>query len=268
MSRRRWPVLLPVLLVPVIGVLQGWAVAAWLSPLLLVPLVARRLAGDVDPLAGLKKTFPFKKYVMTWGPLNWEKWVRRLDGDKDAWSRLRARVGGTDPGSGLAFTKAHWKRLIPFIREHPPLKRRVEREYQLQLASMERALRFSRALRAPAVKSEEWRVLYGRILARLEKHGTNDAFGKGGFFLVDDEVGEPGHKLEILQPEALTRDLLRDLQDCLAGLQNEWYVILTLHFDRVNPDLDPGMIAVWKDRIDEAIDREQLKRALGPRFRL
>ncbi len=81
-------------------------------------------------------------------------------------------------------------------------------------------------------------------------------------------MGEPGQKIELKNPDVLTPALIPDLQRALGSWKNDWYVIITLHFDDVDSELDPGMLVVWADHVDEALDREQLKRILGPRFKL
>lgn len=63
---------------------------------------------------------------------------------------------------------------------------------------------FGKDLKAPELKSREGKTLYERLSILLARHGQNDSLGKGDFFLVGDEVGEPGQKIELTNPDVLT----------------------------------------------------------------
>lgn len=210
--------------------------------------------------AALRKSYPFQQFLKIHGPMNWTRWIRRLD--PTARERVKELGGETALRSGLDIPAAGWKKLKSFIRGHPGLLRRVETEYRLQLMSMMRAAIFGKDLKAPDLKAAEWKALYRRLQTLLA------AFAKGDASLVDVEVAEPGHKIDLRNPDVLTPRLLEELQQALQGWTNDWYVVLALQFDDVDPELDPGMLVVWADHVDEALDRDQLRRILGPRFRL
>jgi hypothetical protein len=218
--------------------------------------------------AAAEKALPFGDFLKTWAPLNWATWVRVLDKDPVARERVRELGGEAALTSGLEIPQKAWKGLRAFIREHPQLLRRAQVEHRLQVMCTMRTALFAGNLPAPERKSAEWKALFDRLTAVLQRHGKGDAFGEGDFFLVDDEVGEPAQKIELQNPDVLTPTLIADLQAELKGWRNDWYVVITLHFEDVDPQLDPGMLVVWADHVDEALDREQYGRLLGPRFKL
>lgn len=232
--------------------------------------------GDEDPeiLAEqawkeMEKVLPFREFVRTWGPLKCGRWVARLHRDQAARKDLQALLEKSGFKTAQRIGRVQLDPLLSFIESHPVLRRHVRLGYRIQLAHTMRAALFGgEAIPAPDVKSEEWKALYDRLVGILAHQGKNDPFGKGDFFLVDDEVGEPGHKIELSNPDVLTPAFLKDLQKALQGWRNDWYVVIQLAFDDASPDLDDAMLVVWKDHVDEVIDREQMKSVLGARFKI
>jgi hypothetical protein len=219
-----------------------------------------------DTLDRMKAEFPPEKYVDIFGPLHWDKWMESLERDSKAREELGAliRKAEAEPRSG-AKAPIH-REILEAVRRDPALKRRVDLEYKIQLAHFLRQVLF-RKVPHPEVKSAEWRSLYESLRAILARLAPPGAEGSPGYYLVDDEVDEPGHKIELSKPELLTGPFIREIQKALEATRNEWYVIVQLDFEAAHPKALPGLLTVFRDHVEEALDREQLRDVLGGRFR-
>jgi hypothetical protein len=219
-----------------------------------------------DALDRMKKGFPPEKYVDIFGCLHWHKWIESLEPGSKAREELGAliRKAEAEPRSGAK--EAIHREILEAVRRDPALKRRVDLEYTIQLAHFLRQALF-RKVPYPEVKSAEWRSLYESLEAILARQAGPGTKGSPGYYLVDDEVDEPGHKIELSEPEILTRPFIREVQKALEGPRNDWYVIVQLDFEAAHPKALPGMLTVFRDHVDEAWDPEQLREVLGGRFR-
>src|SRR5689334_13482696 len=98
----------------------------------------------------------------------------------------------------------------------------------------------------------EWRVLHDRITETLDRFGKKDAFGRGDYWLVDEDLGLYGQKLEVqnlslFQPHIikLLRSLLDGFPDWeimmqvdVRGKENEWPAMgVIIHDDEIIDDL-------------------------------
>ena len=125
---------------------------------------------------------------------------------------------------------------------------------------------------APKAKSSEWKKIFDRLEKLLAAAGKEDPCGEADYLLVRDEVQEPGHKIEVQNPELLTPRLIQEIQRILRGglfgWKNVWYVIIEVDVDRLQLDTEPFCMVVWADHIDDIGDRKRLKDLLGPRLKL
>jgi hypothetical protein len=77
-----------------------------------------------------------------------------------------------------------------------------------------------------SVESEqerEWQILQDRIIRLLQKFGRRDAFGKGDYWLLDENWGRHRQELEIQNLSLLQPHIAKSLQALLADLPN-WYI--------------------------------------------
>jgi hypothetical protein len=261
-----------------ICVAKGWKYAYLLFPTLLIiawaldrsaaPSRAERELLDLGPVDLVAREYRFETFVRTVGPLKWEKWIRTLDRDRKAQAELFKLAGGKPWASGTDIPEKEWDRVILFINSHRDLRRRVEAEWGNHLVNMSRRLNLEKRVKVPAVKDQEWKELYGKLCDLLKGHGRLGWSGEGDFLLVDDQYQEPGHKIELWNPDVLTKRLVAEVQAALQGWQNEWSVMILLVFDKIDPGLEVGALVVWADRVDEDFDRKHYAEVLGPRFHL
>src|SRR5437879_6094530 len=103
-----------------------------------------------------------------------------------------------------------------------------------------------------ARQEAEWRVLHDRITETLGRFGKKDAFGKGDYWLLDDNWGTwrqeiEAQNLNLLQPHIvkLLQALLADYPDWeitvrvdVLGKENVWPGMgLVIHDDGIIDDL-------------------------------
>ena len=72
-----------------------------------------------------------------------------------------------------------------------------------------------------------WGALYERIVDVLRQFGTEDAFGKGDYLIVDDNYGWRRHKIEAHRLHMLRPDVVNALQLLLHDLP-EWEIVLAI----------------------------------------
>lgn len=206
----------------------------------------------------IRQVFPIEKYIATWGPLRWSSWQRRMEKYPEVHEELKSIPEGEDS-----------RKLADCVSRHPELRRIVTKEYALCRRHMARPVLYGeKKLKSPRTKSREWKGLYQRLKATLKRHGMDDPMGNGDFYLVTEEVGEPGHKVEVQNPSVLCPEMIADIQRDLVGWENNWYLVLTLEVDELGLDTEPGFLVIWSDHVEEHWDAVALRQQLGERFRL
>jgi hypothetical protein len=118
-------------------------------------------------------------------------------------------------------------------------------------------------------RDNQWVALYARLLKLLSASGKNDAYGKGDFWLLDDDRGgERQQKVCVFRPEFLTRELVAQVQELLRSGFADWGVMFDLS-EMQEPRIEGARgIIVYADRIQEEWDKDLLRSRLGDRFRL
>jgi hypothetical protein len=219
----------------------------------------------------MEKT-PLKKWLEFEGPLRYEAWARRLAGHPDILTEFKPLVFDETGRPRYGLRPDQEARVAECILRHPALKSIAEKEWRHFHAHNLRIVLFGRDLPAPKVKSAEWKKIYDRLDKLLSATAREDHFGNGDYLLVMDEVGEPGHKIEVQNPEILTPPLIREIQRILKGglfgWRNVWYVIIQIDVDSLRLDIEPFCMVVWADHVDDIGDRKRLKELLGSRFLL
>ena len=98
-----------------------------------------------------------------------------------------------------------------------------------------------------ATQAMEWEALYDELLQLLGRYGINDAFGKGDFFLVDDNYSSPNIKYASLgclsSLDRLPR-IYRDRSDDSLFLGRlffllRWMIVVTTGLVKVSSSVRP-----------------------------
>lgn len=111
-------------------------------------------------------------------------------------------------------------------------------------------------------RAARWRALYRNLADTLARAGTEDAFGRGDYWIVDDDWGNTAAKVIITSPPMLERDLIPDIQSLLRRVSHEWYVVVQLELSGYGHS-DPKGVIVYANRVEESWNKAELAATLG-----
>lgn len=118
-----------------------------------------------------------------------------------------------------------------------------------------------------AVQEREWQTLYKELTGLLERHGKQDAHGRGDFWIVDDNYGSTQHKVCVTRLSFLTRPIAADVQRLLRNYTLGWEVLFSLDDEKMRPTPDDLGVSVRKTDIRECWSSERMRKAFGAEFR-
>ena len=99
------------------------------------------------------------------------------------------------------------------------------------------------------VRSDEWQALYDALHSALAPLGTEDAYGKGDYWLVDDDYGDTTQKLCVWRPSFLQPSLIHLFQKTLGGY-TRWRLMVQLEVE-VDGQLDTSNgFTVYPDKVE------------------
>ncbi len=106
-------------------------------------------------------------------------------------------------------------------------------------------------------REREWQILHDRITETLDRYGKKDAFGRGDYWLVDDDLGLYVHKLEVQNLKLLQPHIIKSLQALLYGYPN-WEIMFRV--DVIGKESEwPAMgLIIHDDGIIDDLKREFL----------
>jgi hypothetical protein len=87
-----------------------------------------------------------------------------------------------------------------------------------------------------AKQEREWESLFRRIAALLKRFGTQDAFGRGDFLLVDDNYGWKLQKIEVQRLHMLRPEIVKNLRRLLREFP-DWEITIAVDV--------PGTESTW-----------------------
>ena len=116
-------------------------------------------------------------------------------------------------------------------------------------------------------QGQEWKALYAELQALLGKHGKEDPYGNGDFWVVDDNYGSLQHKVCVFEVSFITRPLALEVQRVLRKHSLSWEVLFS--FDKADARRDPNDlgVSVHKAKIEECWNVERMEKAFGAEFR-
>ncbi|MET3442954.1 hypothetical protein ABIC94_003743 [Variovorax paradoxus] len=77
----------------------------------------------------------------------------------------------------------------------------------------------------PDPRDDEWQTLYRSLGATLSRFGEEDAYGKGDYWIVDDDYGDTSHKVCVSRLAFITPELVAAVQRSLSDVPH-WRVLL------------------------------------------
>ncbi|MGV3633123.1 MAG: hypothetical protein ACO1NY_02160 [Pseudorhodoplanes sp.] len=115
---------------------------------------------------------------------------------------------------------------------------------------------------ADAAQERDWQILHDRIANVLDQFGRRDAFGRGDYWLVDDNWGQCRHLIEIQNLNLLQPHIVKALQAELADYPR-WEICAVVDVVREDGNW-PGMgLIIYSDEIVDKLVRAYLP----PEFR-
>src|SRR5262245_3192542 len=106
-------------------------------------------------------------------------------------------------------------------------------------------------------REAEWRILHDRITETLDRFGKKNPFGKGDYWLLDDDWGTWRQELEIQNLELFKPHVVKLLQGLVVNYP-DWEITMRVDV----PDKEnvwPGMgLILHDDRIIDDLKRDYL----------
>ncbi len=108
-----------------------------------------------------------------------------------------------------------------------------------------------------ADQARDWQILHDEITRVLDRYGKKDAFGRGDYWLVDDNYGPRRHRLEFQNLDLFQIDIVRRLQAVLSGFP-DWRITIQVDVPG-KEEIWPGMgLIVYENEIIDELQREFL----------
>jgi len=105
--------------------------------------------------------------------------------------------------------------------------------------------------------NREWKELYDRMKLTLRKYGEDHIDG-GDYYLVEENFDRYTHQVEFHSLHMLRPEIIRALQDLLAGYP-DWEIAISLRIPERGIVIDPGnALNLYDDEIIDALDRASL----------
>jgi hypothetical protein len=119
-----------------------------------------------------------------------------------------------------------------------------------------------------AIDHDEWKILYDAVRSVCTKYGTEDPYGKGDYWVVDDDWGGVSQKLVVSTPAFLKPKLVAELADCIAKTQLYGAQILVVLELNVSGEKLPPMMGLLIDSqgATQEWDLAQIRAKVGPNF--
>lgn len=102
-------------------------------------------------------------------------------------------------------------------------------------------------------RSQEWSALYAALSDLLPRFGNEDPYGKGDYWLVDDDWGDVAHKICVARQALMTAKLVRTIQNQLLGMPH-WRVLIQVDEEVHGAPASSTGITVFYDRIESSAD--------------
>lgn len=103
----------------------------------------------------------------------------------------------------------------------------------------------------------EWKRIYAALVALMSTRGTNDAFGEGDYWVVDDDYGNRELSIIVNNLGLISQELIGAIQSELADFE-KWVVrvgVVSLAPGTEWPEME---IVITRDQITDKLKREFL----------
>jgi hypothetical protein len=103
----------------------------------------------------------------------------------------------------------------------------------------------------------EWQILQDRITATLDQFGKKDAFGKGDYWLVDENWGWRDQQLAVQNLDFLRPKVVKALQELLQNLPH-WQITMGVDGRGEGRNWPNMGLIIYDDEIIDELQREYL----------
>ena len=111
-------------------------------------------------------------------------------------------------------------------------------------------------------KQSQWRKCNVALRKVLARSGTESAYGRGHFWIVDQPENDRDQKVCVFWPGFLTRQLILEVQRVLRNGFSDARVFLVMEPSRSRErEQAGGSLLVYADRVEENCDRGDLELA-------
>ena len=108
-----------------------------------------------------------------------------------------------------------------------------------------------------AQRKRVWKILHDRITEVLDRFGQKDAFGRGDYWLVDEDLGTYRQKLEVQNLNLLKPHIIKSLQALLDGYP-DWEIMFRVDVVGKESAWPPMGLIIHDDEIIDDLKRELL----------
>jgi len=104
-------------------------------------------------------------------------------------------------------------------------------------------------------QERDWELIYGEISRTLERFGKEDAFGKGDYWLVDDNWGNHQQKIEVQNLNLIKPQIVKLLQKILAPYQ-DWEIVVAIDVLDHKTDWPAMGLVIRSNEIIDGLQRQ------------
>jgi hypothetical protein len=105
-------------------------------------------------------------------------------------------------------------------------------------------------------QDKEWAALYVTLRKSLASLGTENAFGEGDYWIVDDNYGDKAHKLCIHKLSFLRPPALASMQTALQRFPG-WRIVVQMEAEVNGVPLPPEGLVIYADGVEQHWDRSR-----------
>jgi hypothetical protein len=107
------------------------------------------------------------------------------------------------------------------------------------------------------LQDQTWARLYSQLVAYFERQGTEDAFGRGDFWVVDDNYSWPSNMIYFFNLDLMTVTNILHLQSLLADCPG-WSIYLVVDVVGKETEWPPMGVTVRRHEIIDGLLRKYL----------
>ena len=114
-------------------------------------------------------------------------------------------------------------------------------------------------------RGKQWASLYGTLSKSLALLGTENAFGEGDYWIVDDNYGDATHKLCVHRLSFLRPQLVDAVREALKPYP-QWRVLVQMEIELNGTPIPSEGVIIYADHVEQHWDTAKfasLARALN-----